>query len=210
MADPPTHKRETVLLGACAFLCLGIFYLLMLDKWGLSLWGHAIDYTRFGTWSQAISGIGTTSAVIIALASLYSQRSIHLAAESRRRLEEETAVFQWITSKEVRDENHKLIGRIWDITIQNSTVAPIYQWKVTFGPASSYICNHLKRPLLPGANVFNLPFFDNVEVSNTPEPTLFFEGRSGRAWSRSARGVTTHVQIQAMNCEHTSLTDTPA
>jgi hypothetical protein len=197
-------KRETFLLAICAFLSLALFYLIMLNLWGLSLFGSAIDYTRFGTWSNAISGIGTTSALIVALASLYSQRSMYQAAEARRLLEEETSVFLWLNYQDMRDEKNKHVGWIWDLKIHNSTRAPIYHWKVNFYSHSNHLCNSLKRPLLPGENVFNLLFLDNLEPSKTPESTLIFEGRSDRIWTRSTSGNVVQVSTNELICAHTS------
>jgi hypothetical protein len=154
------HIRETILFFVCVLLIFAFAYLMMLDKWGINPFDKQIDYTRFGTWSNAISGIGTTLAVIVALAALYSQRAIHRSGENRRLLEEETAIFLWLNFKEVRNEKDVLINRLWDIKIQNSTAAPIFCWKVTFLPHVEHLCNYSKRPLLPGENLFNLPIFD--------------------------------------------------
>ena len=195
-------KREAILLGVCAFLGLAVFYLVMLDFWGLTLFGSVVDYTRFGTWSNAISGIGTTSALIVALASLYSQRSIYRASEARRLLEEETSLYLWLSFQEVRDEKNKFVARMWDVRIHNLTKAPIYHWKIHFTAHSEHLCNFVKHPLLPGENDFNLPFLDNLEPSETPESILSFEGRSGRIWARSTRGNLAQVSAPELKCEH--------
>src|ERR1035437_1990616 len=195
--------RETILFFLCVLLAFGFFYLMMLDKWGINPFDKQIDYVRFGTWSQALSGIGTTSAVIVALASLYWQRTIRRSDENRRLLEEETAIFLWLNFKEIRNEKDVLINRFWDVKIQNSTVAPIYRWKVTFTPHAEHLCNYSKRPLLPGENLFNLRMSDNCEPEKLPEPVLIFEGRTGRFWSRTARGVREEVTAKELDCEHT-------
>jgi hypothetical protein len=199
-----TKHTEAILLLACGFLGLALFYLVMLNRWGINLWTQSIDYTKFGTLSNAVSGIGTTTALIVALASLLSQRAIHSRAEGRRAQEEETAVFQWTVSKELRDNVGKLIGRVWDVRIQNSTKAPIYHWKVDFDSTSEHLCNYSKRPLLPEENMFNLPFFDNLQSNAIPQPNLTFEGRSGRIWMRSARGVLTEARTKELECVHNS------
>lgn len=192
------------LWALCAFLSSALLCITLLNIWGLGLFGTAIDYGRFGNWSDAISGIGTLSAVIIALAGLHRERSVQRAAEERRSIEMETAVFQWLTSKEVRDDSDKPIGRLWDIRIQNSTAAPIYHWNIILSSPLDHLCNYQKRPLLPGENVFNLPSLDNLEPSKAPEPTLSFQGISGRTWTRSARGLLQQNQSHLLDCVHAS------
>jgi len=196
-------KRELILLTLCVLLGVALFYVVMLNLFGLHLSGTVIDYSRFGTWSQAISGTATTSALVVALASLYSQRSIYRSAESRRVIEEETAVFHWLTFKEVRDDANNLIGRLWDIRIQNSTAAPIYCWKLSFSSDSGHLCNHVKRPLLPGENVFNVAALDHLDPSNAPEPVLIFAGRSAKIWTRSALGILVQCTQKELDCPHT-------
>jgi hypothetical protein len=198
----PARKREIVLWVVCALLSFSLFCVITLARWGIHLWDKAIDYNRFGTWSDAASGIGTSAALIVALAAFFWERSNRRSEEADRLREAETAIFQWITSKEVRDTDDNLLGRVWDIKIQNSTVSPIYRWKLTFGSRQEFLCNHLKRPLIPGENVFNLPFLDNLEPNKVPEPTLTFEGRSGRIWTRSSRGLLEEATTQGVAYNH--------
>lgn len=198
-------KREVVAWGLCALLSLALTYLITLDRWGIHLWDQAIDYKRFGNWSNAISGIGTTAAVVIAFTAFCWERVNQRATERKRVTETETSVYQWLTSKEVRDESGKPIGRLWDLRIDNSTLAPIYHWRVALGALPDHLCNSIKRPLLPGDNnVFNLPFLDGVEPSDAPEPSLIFEARSGRTWRRSARGLVEKATPHELACAHTS------
>ena len=194
------YRRETILLIICVVLSIALLYLLMLNRWGILLWDKKLDYTKFGNWSDAISGLATSAAVIVALASLYWQRRTQQAAEDAKAIEAETAVFQWLTSKEVRDESDNLIGRVWDVKVQNTTAAPIYHWKLNFDLGSDHLCSAIKRPLIPGENFFNLPFLDNLEPTKAPEPTLIFQGHSGRFWSRSARGVVQPASDQELRC----------
>ncbi len=194
--------REAILFSLSVALSFGLLYLILLNRWGVHLWSTPIDYTRFGTWSEAIAGLATTAAVIVALATLLWQQAAQRSSELTRKLEAETAVFQWLTSKEVRDESDNLIGRLWDVRIHNSTVAPIYQWKIHFETISEHLCSNTKRPLLPGDNVFNLPFLDGLEPSKMPEPTLTFRGSSERYWARSASGLLETVVSKRLQCSH--------
>ncbi len=196
-------KREVVAWILCALLSLALTYLITLNCWGIHLWDHAIDYNRFGNWGEAISGMGTTAAVIVAFTAFCWERSDQRATERKRVMEAETSVFHWLTSKEVTDGLGEPIGRIWDLRINNSTLAPIYQWRIEFGMLPDHLCNSVKRPLVPGdSNVFNLPFLDNVEPSNAPEPSLIFVARSGLTWRRSARGLVEKTTSRELACAH--------
>jgi hypothetical protein len=195
-------KREAVLISLCVVLILSLLYLVLLNRWGIRLWEAPLDYQRFGTWGEAIAGLATTGAVIVALATLLWQRAAQRSSDLSRKLEAETAVFHWLTSKEVRDEENKLISRLWDIRIHNSTVAPIYQWKIDFSSVPDHLCSRIKRPLLPGENVFNLPFLDDMEPSNMPEPALAFQGISERYWVRSASGLLEIATAKRLECAH--------
>jgi hypothetical protein len=198
-----THRREAVLLIVCVILMFTLLYLVMLNSWGIHLWDKSIDYSKFGNWSDAVTGLATTGAIIVALATLLWQRRSQQIAEAAKEIEAETAVFQWITSKEVRDESDQLVGRLWDARVQNSTVAPVYHWKLSFESDHNHLCSQLKRPLLPGENVFNLYFLDNVEPSKAPEPVLIFQGRSGRFWTRSANGILQLASHDDLRCKDT-------
>jgi hypothetical protein len=183
-------------------LSLAVICLVTLDRWNIHPWKEPLDYSRFGNWGEAIAGIGTTAAVMVALVALFRDRANQRATEAKRRIEAETAVFQWLTSKEIRDDTDRPIGRIWDIKIQNSTAAPIYHWQISF-ESVEHCCNYLKRPLLPGENVFNIPTLDNTEPAKAPEPLLIFEGRSGEIWIRSARGKVNNGTERKLSCSHT-------
>src|SRR5664280_2835382 len=170
------RQREALLLSLIAVFALAFAGMFTLEIWGVHPWRGPVDYSRFGNWSDAISGIGTTAAVVVALAAISKDRTTRRMAEAARLVNEETAVFQWVTSKEVRDEIDRLVGRVWDLRIQNSTIAPIYQWSVLF-ESNDHVCNYQKRPLLPGENIFNAPFLDDLDPSASPEPLLVFEAR---------------------------------
>jgi hypothetical protein len=195
--------REIILWVVCALLIVALYFSIMLQKWGLTLLGEEVDYNRFGNWSDAISGIGTTTAIIVALIGIWIQYSATKTAEITKAVEEETAVFFWLESHEVF-ENNKFVGRTWELLIQNSTKLPIYSWAVIFESYNEHLCNFQKRPLLPNENIFNLPFLDNIEPSKTPLAFLHFEGKSKRCWSRDIKGEPKEISKTEMNCGHTS------
>jgi len=195
--------REKILWVVCALLVVTLYFSVMLQKWGLTLFGDEVDYNRFGNWSDAVSGVATTTAIIVALVGIWIQHSATKASETTRALEEETAIYFWLKSHEVY-EDKKFVGRTWDLVIQNSTKLPVYSWSVKFDSYNEHLCNFQKRPLLPNENIFNLPFLDNVEPNKAPTATLYFEGKSNRCWSRDIKGQPNQITLTQMSCSHNS------
>lgn len=193
--------REKILWIVFALSLMALYFSIMVQKWGLTLFGDDVDYNRFGNWSDAISGIATTTAIIVTLVGIWFQYYTSKSAEVLKALEEETAIYFWMKSNENFD-NVTYVGRTWDLIIQNSTKLPIYTWLVKFDSYQDHICNFQKRPLLPNENLFNLPFLDNVESSKTPIATLYFEGKSKRYWSRDVNGEPKQITFNEMNCSH--------
>jgi len=199
---PQNGKRDWILWLVISALALAVYCSLSLQRWGIDLSRHPIDYARFGSWSEAITGVATSLAVFVALGTLYRDRLRDRRAEDDRETERETAVYHWLTSKELRDEEDNRIGRVWDLRVQNSTSAPIYRWRANFSINNTHLCNFSKRPLLPGENVLNLPFLDNLSPNEMPEVNLIFEGRSSRIWLRSPQGTLEQGSIHLLQCEH--------
>lgn len=174
------------LVAAC--LLLTDVVLLTLNLWGLRLFGTVVDYQRFGTWSAALSGLGSMIAVVIALSSFAWQR-----AKSRREVRdsihrEQTSIYVWLASQRLVNDSGHFIGRNWDVVIRNGTQAPVYRWRVRFSGASAAVSHLDKRPLLPGDNVFNVAALDNLEVAQIGEPVLDFLAQDGLVWRRTGTG----------------------
>lgn len=185
---------ETILWMAVLVLSIICVALLSINFWGLHILGEPLDYQRFGTWTQAIAGIATFLGVTIALASLLWQQTKSRRESEQKLIEEHTAVFLWLTSQVLQDEvTHQVIGRHWDLEVQNLTKAPIYRWRVEFPGIQDSLSHATKRPLLPNQNVFNLPFFDNQDAHSLPVPAIYFESRDGHAWKRTATGLISHA-----------------
>jgi hypothetical protein len=204
MATNP-NKRDVVLLVVIAFLSLALIYSITLQLWGI-MPGEKIDYARFGTWSEAVAGIATSAAVIVALAGLYWERTTSQITDAVRERIAQTAVFHWLTFKDIKDAGNRLEGRIWDLRVQNSTNAPIYHWNVTFEHYEHHLCGRSKRPLLPGENVFNIPFLDNVNPADAPEPLLIFRSQAGTVWLRSGQGQLEEATANWLECSHLEIT----
>src|ERR1700748_2793770 len=102
--------REKLLWVVCLLLCIGLALSLSLQKWGLFLFGDVVDYTKFGTWSEAISGLATTTALIIALIGIYIQYSMSKKPLEQKEKEEETSIFVWLAAKQLFDKEGEPIG----------------------------------------------------------------------------------------------------
>lgn len=204
--QPDKRTHEGLLWCLIAVLTLALYCVITLQRWGVDLSRSPIHYERFGSWSEAITGVATMLAVFVALGTIYRDRLRERRAQEGRETELETSVYQWLTSKEIRGESSELIGRLWDLRIHNSTPSPIYRWRANFSSDNNHLCNYSKRPILPGDNILNAPFLDNLTPNVMPEVELIFEGKSSRIWLRSATGTLEEASIHVLECEHSSPT----
>lgn len=200
-----SDNRELILI----ILWMAIFVLvamcgalLSINIWGIELAGSPLDYRRFGTWTQAIAGATTFFGVMIALASLLWQQAKARRENAEKLLEEQTAVFIWLSSQLLFDEStNNAVGRHWDLEVHNLTRAPIYRWRVALPDSTDNLSNATKRPLLPDKNIFNLPSFDDREPHSIPEPSIYFESRDGAVWKRTATGALSRTSVEQLNAK---------
>ncbi|KRP88624.1 hypothetical protein AOQ73_27845 [Bradyrhizobium pachyrhizi] len=193
MRNRKLHRSTTdqiVFAGLWVAVLLLLFSCLMLgtlNYWGIRL--GAVDYQKFGSWGQVISGSATFLGVMTALASLLWQLEKNRKEQEQKSIDEQTAVYCWFTSQVVREEVTDVVrGRQWDLEIQNLTKAPIYVWRVE---VEGRPLLDTQRPILPNQNTFNVPLLDDREPGQVPEPVLYFMSREGGYWRRSATGSLT-------------------
>lgn len=196
------NKREFLAWFICVILIIFIGWLIMLNFWGLTIFGDVVDHTRFGTWGQMASAIGTTIAFLIGFWNLYYSRSQYNAGEKRRKEEEETSIYIWISIIEDKDEDDKHVGWQYDLNIQNATKFPVAKWLVKFSSYSEHLCNIQKKPLLPGENIFNLTFLDDKEPNLLPESEIIFESKTNKTWKRKSTGTLEEFTSDDLKCEH--------
>lgn len=192
------NTQIKVLWIVCLALTVFSVLLLSLHIWDLRLWGNgSIDYQRFGTWSDAISGLGTMLGVLAALGALLIERSATRHRQRDLSIAEETAVYIWFSSRVIREEaTDAYVGTIWDLRVENLTRAPIYDWLVNFGGEFGERSSSKNGPLVPGERVFNAPELDDVEPPNCPVPDVEFLTRSQGRWSRSGDGSLKRVLLE--------------
>jgi hypothetical protein len=184
----PNDNRTTlaVLWTVIVLLLFAFLMLVTLNYWGIPLSTGTLDYQKFGTWTQAISGTATFLGVMIAVASLLWQYLKSRRDVQQKAIEEQTAVYIWLNSQLLKDDiTDAVVGRHWDLEIQNLTRAPIYVW---WAEASGELLVDSKRPILPNQNTFNVPRLDNCEPDEIPEPVIYFVSREGKYWKRTATG----------------------
>jgi hypothetical protein len=196
------NKREFLAWFICVVLLILLGWLIIANYWGLTIFGSVVDHTKFGTWGQMVSAIGTTIAFLIGFWNLYYQRSQYNTAEKRRKEEEETSVYIWISIIEEKDEVGNHVGWQYDLNVQNATKFPISKWLVKFSSRTEHLCNFQKKPLIPGENVFNLTFFDDIEPNTLPESEIIFESKMKKTWNRKSTGSLEEVASGNLKCEH--------
>lgn len=175
----------SLLWVAVLLLTFTCIILASINYWGIQL--GSVDYQKFGTWGQAISGTATFLGVMTALSSLLWQYGKSRKEQEQKLIDEQTALYFWLTSQILKEENTGIVlGRQWDVEIQNLTKSPIYRWRLDIDARP---LRESLRPILPNQNTFNLPELDNREPSDVPEPYLYFMSRDGRYWKRTASGT---------------------
>ena len=192
---------------ACVLLLGFSGLLLSLHVWDLRLWGDgSIEYERFGTWSDAISGFGTMLGVLAALGALLIERAASRRRQLEQIVEKETGVYIWFSSQVLRDESTgDLRGTIWDLRVENLTRAPIYDWRVELGDGLGGRDSSGEGPLIPGERLFNVPELDDVEPRDCPVPEIHFSTRSQGRWRRSGNGTLEEVPCQSEAVEQQSV-----
>ena len=192
--------REKILLIIIFILSAIIYLILSYEICGLTIFGTVgdIEFTKSGTWGQMVSAVGTTLAFFLAFANIVLQNKI----EGRRKKEVEVDVIIWLSYAEEVDGNGNHTRWLWDINIQNSTKAQIYNWLVKFESHNEHLCNIEKKSLSPEANTFNLPFLDSVEPNKSPKAEIVFQTKSNIFWSRATDGVSKKVSIEKLKCNH--------
>ena len=118
-----------------------------LSLWGLSLVPGKINYDAAGHWGDWVAGIGSLSAVSIALWEISNARR----SEQERRQVEELArmsnVRFWVEQKAA---NSRVVSTL---NILNEVGTPIFEWKIT-DSGEEILSNETESPLVPGSNEF--------------------------------------------------------
>ncbi|BBH66202.1 hypothetical protein ACTI_28870 [Actinoplanes sp. OR16] len=169
-------------------LAIGLVFLLMVDLWGLRLFGGgAIDYERFGDIGSWAQGIGTVSAVFVALRQIRQQREDRRDAIHRQEIRERTQVYGWMA---FREEDHGDVPG-WYLFFNNLTPIPITGWAMTVceGPAGPVVLSpDVSRfdPIPPGFSRHRL----GIPSGRIIEPIcrLQFVDMAGDCWERSSSG----------------------
>lgn len=125
-------------------LCV-IVLLILIDYWGLSLFGTTINYERFGTVGDWFSNFATIITIIFAAITIRNDRlnaerdrkfTLELRdQEEKKNLQEiekrqelqEKSVYVWVGGKQ--DIVTHSMNKLW-VCISNKTNAPIFEWEI--------------------------------------------------------------------------------
>ena len=194
------RARNVAVIIAAAFAASTLF-LLLLNLWGLALFGSTVDVERFGTVGAWFQGLVQVLAVVAAGVAIRNDRLRALQERADRdqytrnmRLQETEqertrqrrqyqAVFAW-TAPYVDPINQTL--ERYDLLVSNVTDAPVFEWRVledNIVLASS--CEH--GPLVPGLRRFGLGMMPDPSL--TGDVTLEFVGLTGDRFRRIGPAV---------------------
>lgn len=196
-------SRENLYVIVIATLALALITAILLGAWGLQVWGDKVNYDRLATLGNAISGPATFLAFGVAVVAIVIER-IQIRDENRRLADERaTAVVFWLSVQLIKFPDGREMFQ-WAIETDNATSAPIFQWRLSIdGLPSAKVCNHTKRPLLPGANTINVKELEGTLPNAMPQAKLTFMDRHGRVWSRTILGELTEERTVTKVCDHT-------
>jgi hypothetical protein len=154
-----------------------------MDAWGLRPWGGPVNYERFGTWNEFLTGTATVAVVIVALREISVERRRAVAELDRLRDRETTQVFSWLTPrKDPSGVAH------WYLSFENNTVFPVYEWIVEFDIDREHACGKLSGPVRPHTSQLFLPDFAGTPPDEIPKLILSFTDAMGRTWRRDEVG----------------------
>jgi len=161
---------------------------LAVNAWGLRLFGGSVDYQRFGTIGEWVSGAGTVAAVVAALniarAEATRQRSqIRAAADAAM-----SQVFVWLR---LRYSDVTEAPTHWEVLFNNATPQPVYFWVAKIERLDGHMCHVVNGPLLPGesSRVFAEPNeAPPLMDEQTRRASIEFLDVEGRWWVRNMDG----------------------
>jgi hypothetical protein len=209
LPEPETNQPRTPLVArlielprqpaVSLVLLVLVLVLLSLNLWDLHLVGDGVDYQRAGTWSEMLAGFGTTTAVVVSLATVLADRRRRVAERDEERVRYATQVYAWLHPKLSGTE------RKWFLHFENRTGIPIYQWRVQLVDDPEHVCSNAYGPIRPLESNMELQHLLGRPHSDMPRLELLFEATEGAgAWIRESNGVTKQITSVELMCDHTS------
>ncbi len=195
MGTKPSDRDWAPLV--CGLLAALLVIVLSLQWWDLRIFGTAVDYQHAGTWSQMLSGVGTTCAVALTLAVLWLERRQRRKELAETRDRDLTRVHAWLTPHQSKNENEPE----WFLNFQNHTAVPIYRWRVLLGGKDLHLCNALFGPIRPDRSELHLASLRGMNHADYPSTTFYFTTGDGRAWVLGADGGAVEVLEQCVQCD---------
>jgi len=181
-----TVKRIWQSPGCRWFLLISLVWSLALHAWGLNPWGREIDYTRAGTLGQWVSGIGSLSAVLVAIGALFEERRRLARAAQQAHDASLSQLYAWLALVYEGGIPHR-----WEVRFNNATLTPIYYWVLRLeGYPGIHFCHLTTGPIVPGSTARVIPEsvsvpLDAAKISRT---MLVFCDVESRTWQRNFDG----------------------
>ncbi len=183
---PRKGTRQSVILVWTLILALAVVFLILLQLYHLFLFGHGINYTKFGDVATWFTGLMTFAAVTVALRESY-RSGMHERAEHDRVT---TAVIPWL----------ELGGTSWLMRVDNQTSRVVEAWSFDVSAPSLHVCWRDAGPCPPGLITFSLERIRNLPPllsSNFPSHEFTFIDQDDRVWTRDVAGKLTRSALVA-------------
>jgi hypothetical protein len=170
-----------------------------LEYWNIFPWKATVNTTKFGTWTDLLSSVGTIAAVIVALHSTEVGRRRIVEQLNRARDQELSRIYAWLTQhRSPSGSKH------WYLSFENKTGLPIYEWHVDFTRERAHACSSANGPIRPNSTELLLPDFGEIPLEEMPKLVLTFVDSIGRPWRRNELGQLAQSN-QKPDCTETHL-----
>ncbi len=187
------------------FLIGSTVLMLLLQLWGLSLFGDAFDPQRAGTVASWFTGLLTVGVIMTGVIALRADRArfdsevmrqekakknAEVAAHDAQMLAAREAagrVYAWL--EPVRDK----VGRVTtvDCHVENKTSMPVYQWQVEAQGTDARIESTVAGPIIPGHSRHKLPtdpWAKLVRDADSQRVVIQFMAANGELLRRESTG----------------------
>lgn len=177
------------------FFIICIFFLLILNFYGLSIFKGTIDYERFGTVGDWFSNFATLITIIVAAITIINDKriaetdraynqSIREAEQQEREIERlqqqnqlSKAVYVWVSG--IQDY---ITGEVIDykLFISNKTGAPVFEWSISAENQKIIASSSEMGPLFP--EIIKEISVNQLKPENSI--SLSFKSFNGKKWIR--------------------------
>lgn len=181
-------------------LILVIIFLILIDYWGLSLFGEVIDYTKMGTVGEWFSNMATVITIVIAAITIRNDKlnaerertfTLELRNEEQQKKDFEQqkqdellaqSVYTWISG--TQDPVTKKVKN-FKLFLCNKTGIPIFEWKIYDSTKNVIADSIIYGPIFPESQ----KIIDAKGVERNTNISIIYKSYLGKYYYRSGADI---------------------